>query len=154
MNPADKPAVGAEVPAARNLTGLKGVATAIVDVPKADPDAIYVGLNDRDAAWHDLYKVKLSTGERSLVRKNTDRLTGWVFDLKGQLRLATRAAENGDTEVLRVDGESFTKVYSCSVFETCGPVTLPRRRQARLHGDEQGRRREPHPAGPVRSRRR
>ena len=44
-------------------------------------------MNDRDAAWHDLYKVKISTGERTLVRKNTERITAYVFDLKGQLRL-------------------------------------------------------------------
>ena len=38
------------------------------------------------------------------------------------MRLATRSAENGDTEVLRVDADKFTKIYSCSVFEACGPV--------------------------------
>jgi dipeptidyl aminopeptidase/acylaminoacyl peptidase len=122
VNPADKPAAGSDVPAARNLTGVKGVRTFIYDIPKSDPDTMFVGFNDRDAAWHDLYKVKISTGERTLIRKNTDRVTGWVFDLKGQLRLATRAAENGDTEVLRVDANGFTKVYSCGVFESCGPV--------------------------------
>ncbi|HEV7843571.1 MAG TPA: S9 family peptidase, partial [Pyrinomonadaceae bacterium] len=85
-------------------------------------DVLYIGLNDRDPAWHDLYKVKISTGERTMVRKNTERITGWVFDLKDQLRLATRSAENGDTEVLRVDADGFKKVYSCNVFETCGPI--------------------------------
>jgi hypothetical protein len=34
---------------------------------------MYIGLNDRDKAWHDLYRLKLSTGEKTLVRKNTDR---------------------------------------------------------------------------------
>jgi hypothetical protein len=91
-------------------------------VPRSEPDAIYVGLNDRDPAWHDLYKVKISTGERTLIRKNTERITAFFFDLKDQLRLATRSAENGDTEVLRVDADKFTKVYSCNVFEACGPV--------------------------------
>jgi dipeptidyl aminopeptidase/acylaminoacyl peptidase len=38
------------------------------------------------------------------------------------LRLATRSADNGDTEVMRVDGDGFKKVYSCTVFETCSPV--------------------------------
>ncbi len=42
--------------------------------------------------------------------------------MKDQLRLATRSADNGDTEVLRVDEKGFTKVYSCSVLESCGPV--------------------------------
>lgn len=122
VNPADAPAGGQPVPTARNLTDLKGVRAGIYAAPRSDPDVLYVGLNDRDRAWHDLYKIKISTGERTLVRKNTERITGWVFDLKDQLRLATRAAENGDTEVLRVDADGFKKVYSCSVFETCGPV--------------------------------
>jgi dipeptidyl aminopeptidase/acylaminoacyl peptidase len=122
VDPAAPPAPGQKVPAARNLTDAKKVRAAIYAVPKVDPDTIYVGLNDRDPAWHDLYKVKLSTGERTLLRKNTERLTGWVFDLKGQARLATRSAENGDTEVLRVDPDGFKKVYSCNVFETCYPV--------------------------------
>src|SRR4030095_6365269 len=107
VNPADSPAAGQEVPAARNLTEAKSVRAFIYAVPRSEPDAIYVGLNDRDAAWHDLYKVKISTGDRTLLRKNTERITGWVFDLKDQLRLATRSAENGDTEVLRVDANSF-----------------------------------------------
>ncbi len=122
VNPADAPASGQDVPAARNLTDAKGIRAFIYAVPRSEPDAIYVGLNDRDAAWHDLYKVKISTGDRTLIRKNTERITAYFFDLKDQLRLATRSAENGDTEVLRVDSDKFTKVYSCSVFEACGPV--------------------------------
>jgi dipeptidyl aminopeptidase/acylaminoacyl peptidase len=122
VNPADTPASGQDVPTARNLTDVKGVRAAIYAVPRSEPDTIYVGINDRDPAWHDLYKVKISTGERTLVRKNTERITVFVFDLKDQLRLATRSAENGDTEVLRVDADKFTKVYSCNVFESCGPI--------------------------------
>jgi dipeptidyl aminopeptidase/acylaminoacyl peptidase len=122
VDPAASPAAGQKVPAARNLTDAKGVRAFIYHVPETDPDTIYVGLNDRDKAWHDLYKVKLSTGERTLLRKNTERLTGWEFDLKDQLRLATRSAENGDTEILRVDTDGFKKIYSCNVFETCNPV--------------------------------
>ncbi len=122
VNPAESPAAGQEVSAARNLTDLKGVRAQIVSVPRSEPDAIYVALNDRDKSWHDLYKVKISTGERTLVRQNTDRIVGWTFDLKDQLRLATRVADNGDNEVLRADEKGFTKVYSCNVFESCGPV--------------------------------
>jgi dipeptidyl aminopeptidase/acylaminoacyl peptidase len=122
VNPADSPAAGQDVPAARNLTDVKGVRAQIYSVPRTEPDALYVGINDRDKAWHDLYKVKISTGERTLIRQNTERIVGWTFDLKDQLRLASRVADNGDTEVLRVDDKGFTKVYSCNVFEGCGPV--------------------------------
>ncbi len=120
VDPKAPPAAGADAPASRDLTGLKGVAVQLYDAPKSDPDVVYIGLNDRDKAWHDLYKLKLSTGEKTLLRKNTDRITGWDFDLQGKLRLASRSAENGDTEILRVDPDKFTKIYSCSVFESCG----------------------------------
>ncbi len=122
VNPADAPAAGSQVPAARNLTDLKGVRVALFAVPKSDPDIMYIGLNDRDKAWHDLYKLKISTGERTLLRKNTERIAGWVFDNKDQLRLAVRSAENGDTEILRVDTAGFTKIYSCGVLEDCQPL--------------------------------
>lgn len=122
VDPAAKPAAGAEAPASRDLTGLKGVRVQIIDVPKTAPDVLYIGINDRDKAWHDLYQVKISTGEKTLVRKNTERISGWTFDLGGKLRLAVRSAENGDTEVLRVDSDTFTKIYTCNVFESCFPI--------------------------------
>ncbi|HJW73856.1 MAG TPA: S9 family peptidase [Geothrix sp.] len=122
VDPSATPAAGKEVPEARNLTAAKGARAMIYAVPKADPDTIYVGLNDRDAAWHDVYKVKISTGERTLIRKNTERIAGWVFDKQANLRLAVRTTEKGDTEILRVDPEGFTKVYECNVFESAAPV--------------------------------
>jgi dipeptidyl aminopeptidase/acylaminoacyl peptidase len=122
VNPADSPAAGQDAPPARNLTAAKNVRAFIYAVPRKDPDVIHVGLNDRDAAWHDLYNVKISTGERTLVRKNTEKIAGWIFDNQGQLRLASRTGDNGETEILRVDADSFKKIYSCTVFETCGPI--------------------------------
>jgi dipeptidyl aminopeptidase/acylaminoacyl peptidase len=122
VDPSAQPAAGADAPGARDLTGLKGVRVMLYETPKSDPDILYVGINDRDKAWHDLYKVKISTGEKTLIRKNTDRITGWSFDLKGELRLATRSADSGDTEILRVDADKLTPIYTCSVFETCNPL--------------------------------
>ncbi len=123
VNPADKPAAGSDVPSARNITDAKGIRALIQAVPKSDPDAIYVGINDRDKAWHDLYKVKISTGERTLISENKDRYQGMIFDNADKLRLATRAAQNGDTEILKIaaDGKA-TKIYDCNSFETCGPI--------------------------------
>ena len=122
VDPAAANAAGQPVPAARNLTDAKGVRALIYSVPRSDPDTMYVGINERDKAWHDLYKVTISTGARTLVRENTDRVAGWLFDEAGQLRLGTRTTDSGSTEVLRVDAAALTKVYECSVFETCAPV--------------------------------
>ena len=122
VDPAAGPAPDREAPAATNLTSAKGARAIIYAVPKAEPGLIFVGLNDRDAAWHDLYQVKIATGERTLLRKNTERIATWVFDRQGKLRLATRTTADGGTEILRVDPEGFTRIYACGVFENAGPV--------------------------------
>ncbi len=121
VNPSDAPPPGEAAPSARNITPVSGVRATLYAVPRSEPDALYVGLNDRDKAWHDLYKIKISTGERTLLRQNKDRITGWIFDNKDQLRLATRSTDAGDTEILRVDSGELKKIYACSVFESCDP---------------------------------
>ena len=122
VNPTEAAAAGADVPAAKNLTAAIGVATQIYNVPESEPDFIYVGINDRDKSWHDLYKVQISSGAKTLLRENKDRITGWMFDNKDKLRLATRSTPAGDTEILRVDADKLTKIYDCGIFEGCGPV--------------------------------
>src|SRR5277367_882173 len=107
------------VPPTRALTNLKGVRTEIFAAPKAKPDVLYIGLNDRDPQWHDLYELHISTGEKTLLRKNTERISGWDFDHDGNLRLAERTSPAGDTEILRVDADGFKPIYSCSVLEDC-----------------------------------
>ena len=108
------------VPPTRALTNLKGVRTQIFAVPKAKPDILYVGLNDRDPKWHDLYELSISTGEKKLLRQNTEEIAAWQFDDTGTLRLAVRTTKAGDTELMRVDADGFKQVYSCSVLENCG----------------------------------
>ena len=112
------------VPPTRALTSLKGVRTVIYSVPKAKPDILYIGLNDRDPKWHDLYELHISSGEKSLLRKNTEQVAGWLFDDGGVLRLATRTSAAGDTETLRVDADGLKQIYSCSVLESCGALSF------------------------------
>jgi len=122
VDPAAAAAPGADAPPSRDLTGLKGVRVQLLSTPKNDPGVFYIALNDRDKAWHDLYRLSIATGQRTLIRQNTERIANWIFDLSGKLRLATRVAVNGDQEIIRVDPDGFTKVYSCNVFEECAPL--------------------------------
>lgn len=119
VNPSEKPAAGQDIPNNRALTDFKGVRTFIYSVPKSDPDALYIGLNDRDKKWHDLYKLQISTGEKTLLRQNSDkdRITGWIFDWSDKLRLATRANEDGSNDLLRVDDKELVPIYHTGPFE-------------------------------------
>ena len=126
VSPSDKPATGQDIPTNRALTDYKGVRTIIYSIPKSDPDALYIGLNDRDKAWHDLYKLKISTGEKKLLRQNSDkdRITGWIFDWSDKLRLATRANEDGSNDLLRVDEKELVPIYHTGPFEEFDPYAF------------------------------
>ena len=79
-----------------------------------------IGLNDRDKAWHDLYKVNLDR-RTDADQEKSERLTGWVFDLKDQLRLATRAAEMGIRKCCAWTIPALPSLF-LHVFESCGPI--------------------------------
>lgn len=118
VNPKDEADAETGVPFSKNLTPMKEVNVNIYEVSRKNPDILWVGINDRDKAWHDLYKLTISTGELELLYENNYRITGWDFDWDEQLRLAYRTNEEGFSEILRVDGNNeFTKIYETNLQE-------------------------------------
>ena len=122
VSPSAQPASGEEVPPSVDLTPMDGIRAFIIDVPKNDPTIMYVGINDRDKAWHDLYKVKIATGERELILTNDFEYNGITFDLDGEFRVATRSTADGGTEMLKKTSDGWKPFYNCSNLETCYPV--------------------------------
>jgi dipeptidyl aminopeptidase/acylaminoacyl peptidase len=113
---------GTGVPPARDLTPLDNIRAIIYSVPENTPGTIIVGLNDRDATYHDLYKVAIATGERTMLMKNEQKVGQWILDRDGNIRLAYRQTEDGGNEILRVDGTNLTPIYSVSYLESADPV--------------------------------
>jgi dipeptidyl aminopeptidase/acylaminoacyl peptidase len=113
------------IPEARNLTHRENVRAQIFHISRNDPDLMFVGLNDRDKAWHDLYSLRISTGELTLLRENTNRYMGFVFDHEDRQRLAVRSKENGDSEIWRIEPDGGeTLIYEWSVMETAYPAAF------------------------------
>lgn len=111
------------LPPARNLTPIEGVRAVIYHVSKKNPNILWVGINDRDAAWHDLYELDITSGDLTLLFENTSRITGWILDWDEELRLATSTNEAGDNLIYAVgDGNSFTEIYRTGVLETSYPL--------------------------------
>jgi dipeptidyl aminopeptidase/acylaminoacyl peptidase len=126
VDPSAAPETATGVPAARDLTPYGAIQARITAVPRSTPNSIVVSLNDRDPQWHDVYRVDLATGERTLVLENKDRVAGFLADQEGTLRMATRIKDDGGTELLRVNrqGGMLIPVYDCSNEETCGPIRV------------------------------
>ena len=110
------------VPASRNLTPIDGVRAVIYAVPEANPRRIVVGLNDRDAALHDAYRLDIDSGKRELVVQNDTNVASWITDLDGEVRLAYRQRADGDYEIRVVEDGGLGRVlYECGIDEQCDP---------------------------------
>jgi len=109
---------GDPVPQTRDLTPMENVKAYIYDVPRKTPNEILIGLNDRHPQLHDVYKLNLTTGGKTLIRKNDENVARWVFDLDANLRLGSRQTQDGGTEILKVDGDELVSIYSVHNEET------------------------------------
>ena len=123
VDPGGEPDAGTGVPAARDLTPIDGVRALIYAVPEGTPGQIVVGINDRDPALHDVYRLDIDSGERELLIVNDSNIAGWLADLDGNVRLAGRQRPDGGQEMLVVeDGHPGRVLYECGFEENCGPV--------------------------------
>jgi len=119
VNPKEEAVIETGVPVSKNLSPMENVRVSIYQVSKKDPNIMMIGINDRDKAWHDLYKLNIATGKLELLFENKNRITGWNFDWDEKPRLAYRTNEKGFSEILRIDGDDkFTKIYETNLQES------------------------------------
>lgn len=93
--------------ATRDLTPFPRVVPQVYLWSPEKPGSVYVGLNDRDARWHDVYQIDFATGQRTLLYENRGEYGGFHLDWQGRLRLATRSIPNGGgTQVFRFGADT------------------------------------------------
>ena len=88
-----------------DLTPLEKVNAQIVGMSHRLPETVLIGLNDRDESVHDVYRVRLDTGKREVIEKNTQNFTGYVVDDDLQVRFASRMSADGGSEILKHAGD-------------------------------------------------
>ena len=85
-----------------DLTPLPGVHALVEGVSHRSPQDIIVGLNDRDPAYHDLYRIDILTGGRTLIQRNDD-FAEFLIDDDYRVRLGVRITPDGGSDVLMLD---------------------------------------------------
>ncbi len=122
VDPADQAEPETGVPPARNLTDLENIRAAIYAVPRNTPGEIIIGLNDRNPALHDAYRLDLATGELELLFQNDHNIVQWNVDDDGNLRFAMRQTADGGFEILKPVDDDFEQIYDVSFEENAGIV--------------------------------
>ena len=98
----------------KDLTPFDKVAAQIQEVSEKFPDEILVALNNRTPELHDIYRINIRTGTRTLVQKN-DRYAGFVTDDDYRVRFAQVFRPDGGMDLLKK-----TDAGAFEVFETIG----------------------------------
>jgi dipeptidyl aminopeptidase/acylaminoacyl peptidase len=85
-----------------DLTPLKGIRAEVQGVSQRFPEHILVGLNDRDPQFHDVHKVNIVTGERSLLFKN-EKWASVTTDDDFRVRFVSSFNAAGGTDTFTID---------------------------------------------------
>ena len=102
-------AVDLDAGTTKDLTPMPKVAAQIESVSYRTPQVILVGLNDRDERYHDVYRVDIGTGERTLVEKNEQEFAGYLVDEDNRVRFASKMTPDGGSQLFeRSDDGKFT----------------------------------------------
>jgi dipeptidyl aminopeptidase/acylaminoacyl peptidase len=100
----------------RDLTPFDKVQAQIQGVSDKFPAEILVALNDRKPELHDVHRINILTGKRTLVQRNDGGYAAFLTDDDYNVRLVMRQRPDGGMDVLqRAANGSFAP------FETIGP---------------------------------
>lgn len=78
----------------RTLTPFENTRVQLIATSPLFKDRILIGLNNRDARWHDVYTLELATGQLTEIIRG-DGYAGFVADANLELRMAMRPNAQG-----------------------------------------------------------
>jgi dipeptidyl aminopeptidase/acylaminoacyl peptidase len=84
----------------KDLTPFDKVAAQIQGVSEKFPNEILVALNNRKAEFHDVHRINIASGTRTLVQQN-DAYAGFVTDDDYKVRFAMAFRPDGGMDLLR-----------------------------------------------------
>jgi dipeptidyl aminopeptidase/acylaminoacyl peptidase len=102
---------------AKDLTPFPKTTAQVAGLSPKHPGTILVGMNDRDAQWHDIYKVDLASGTRTLLEKNDAQIAGYIADADYSLKYAQRSRPDGGADVLRRSANGAWEKFDDIPFE-------------------------------------
>ncbi len=88
----------------------------VYHVSKTVPDQILIGINDRDPAYHDVYRLNIVTGEKTLVYENKDEFRSFTFDDNYRLRFVSKTTAAGGSQYFKAIPTDLPRQYTWESF--------------------------------------
>lgn len=83
----------------RDLTPLENVQARMQQLSAQAPNEVLIALNQRDARVHDLFRVNILTGERTLVAQNDLNFDLWITDDQLRARMGFQTTSDGGADI-------------------------------------------------------
>jgi len=113
-------ATDAATGATKDLTPVDGIHAQLENASERFPTEILVGINDRNPQLHDIYRVDVLTGERTLVQENPG-VAGFVTDDDYAVRFAVTFTPEGGQTMLSPQRDAEGKVVDWTEFLKIDP---------------------------------
>jgi dipeptidyl aminopeptidase/acylaminoacyl peptidase len=116
----------------RDLTPFPGQRAFIQQVIRSDGEHVLIGLNRPRTALADLYRINLTTGERTRVAENAGDVLTWVTDDDGRVRARIRrhGPEERALERWTAATQSWERLLTLDLEEYAWPVGFTADRMA------------------------
>ena len=85
---------------ALDLTPYENIRGTFISSSHRFPDEYLIGINNRNPQWHDVWRVNVTTGEKTLVEEH-DRFGQFIADLDLNIRLAVAPTPDGGQQVFK-----------------------------------------------------
>lgn len=92
------------------------VKAVIYKISEEFPDEIIIGLNDRNPAFHDIYRLNILNGQKTLIFKNDGKFYDFVFDYSYNLRFAATSTKGGGAAYYMAEPSHDKKNYTWKLF--------------------------------------
>ena len=111
--------------AERKLTPFEKTRVQVVGVSPLVKDRILVGLNNRDAKWHDVHSLDLASGKLTPVLMNMGGYAGFLTDAKLVIRGAVKTRPDGGADYFLVSNNKVADKPSDSIALEDSSTTSP-----------------------------
>jgi dipeptidyl aminopeptidase/acylaminoacyl peptidase len=107
----------------RDLTPFPKVRAEIFDELEDDATDILVGLNQRNPEIFDVYRLNTANGQLKMVAQNPGKVTSWLTDHKGAVRVAVESDGVNQTLLYRAtEKDTFKSILTTSFKESVHPL--------------------------------
>ena len=94
------------------LTDFQKTRVFVLGTSLAHPDQISIGLNNRDAKWHDVYTINVKTGELKLVHENKEEYSYFVVDDALNARFAVKPKADSSEEIFKLAADGSATLFT------------------------------------------